>query len=165
MFDLKPISHDAIPEALEKVERYRLLNEPAQAESICLDILRIEPDNQKALVMMLLSVTDQLGSGGAASRAKTIVSRLTSEYERAYFSGIICERTARALLDQNSPGAAFSSYNGFLEAMEWYEKAEAIRPAGNDDAVLRWNTCVRTLQKNPTLRPRPEEAFEPVLGE
>ena len=58
-----------------------------------------------------------------------------------------------------------SSYDGFREAMEWYEKAEALRPAGNDDALLRWNTCVRTLQKNPSLRPRPEEAFEPVLGE
>ena len=27
------------------VERYRLLNEPRQAESICLDVLRIDPAN------------------------------------------------------------------------------------------------------------------------
>jgi succinate dehydrogenase / fumarate reductase iron-sulfur subunit len=158
MFELKP-------KALEKVERYRLLNEPAQAESICLDILRIDPDNQKALVMLLLALTDQLGSGGVATRARAAVSRLKSEYERAYYTGIICERSARAELDHGVPGAAFSSYNGFREAMEWYEKAESLRPPGNDDAVLRWNTCVRTLQKNPSLRPRPEEAFEPVLGE
>jgi tetratricopeptide (TPR) repeat protein len=165
MFELKPISHDAISVALEKAERYRLLNEPAQAESICLDILRIDPDNQKALVMMLLALTDQLGSGGAATRARTVVSRLKGEYERAYYTGIICERSARASFDNGSPGAAFSSYDLFREAMEWYEKAEALRPPGNDDAVLRWNTCVRTLQKNPSLRPRPEESFEPVLGE
>src|SRR4051795_12559428 len=166
MFDLKPISHDAIPDALEEVARYRLLNEPAQAESICLDILRIDHENQKALVMLLLSLTDQLGTGGGvAGRAKAVISRLKNEYERAYYNGILAERAARASLDHGVPGAAFSSYDGFREAMEWYEKAEALRPPGNDDALLRWNTCVRTLQKNPSLRPRPEEAFEPVLGE
>jgi hypothetical protein len=29
--------------------------------------------------------------------------------------------------------------------MESYEKAAAVRPTGNDDAILRWNTCVRLL--------------------
>lgn len=165
MFELKPISGGAIPEALEKVERYRLLNEPALAESICLDILRIDPDNQQALVMLLLALTDQLGSGSAASQARAVVPRLKGEYDRAYYSGIISERVAKALLDHSGPGAAFSAYNGFREAMEWYEKAEALRPPGNDDAMLRWNTCVRILKKHPNLRPRPEESFEPVLGE
>src|SRR6266496_5947017 len=32
---LKPISRAAIPRALERAERYRLLSEPEQAESIC----------------------------------------------------------------------------------------------------------------------------------
>ena len=59
MFDLKPLNPDAIPKALQKAERYRLLNEPEEAESICLDILAIEPDNQQALVMLLLAQTDQ----------------------------------------------------------------------------------------------------------
>jgi tetratricopeptide (TPR) repeat protein len=165
MFELKPISREAIPEALEKVERYRLLNEPAQAESICLDILRIDPDNQKALIMLLLALTEQLGAGASASQARSVIPRLRSEYDRAYFSGIVSERTARAQLEQGVPDAVFCSYDGFREAMEWYEKAETLRPPGNDDAVLRWNTCVRTLQNNPSLRPRPEESFEPVLGE
>src|SRR5262245_41959958 len=120
MFQLKPISAAAIPEALEKVERYRLLNEPAQAESICLDILSIDPDNQKALVMLLLSLTDQFGSGGAASHARSVISKLKSEYDRAYYSGIICERAARALLEYGAPGSAFDSYDGLREAMEWY---------------------------------------------
>ena len=165
MFDLKPISKEAIPEALEKAVRYRLLNEPAEAESICLDILRIDFDNQEALVTMLLALTDQLGSAATASRAKAVASRLKSEYDRAYYNGIICERAAKAHLDHGAPGAAFSTYDGLREAMEWYGKAEALRPPGNDDAVLRWNTCVRTLAKNPSLRPRPEESFEPILGE
>jgi hypothetical protein len=165
MFELKPISREAIPDALDKAVRYRLLNEPALAESICLDILRIDPNNQQALVTLLLSLTDQLGSGGAASQAKAVIPHLADEYDRAYYSGIISERTAKSLLDHASPGAAFGAYDGFREAMEWYEKAEALRPPGNDDAVLRWNTCVRILKKYPSLRPRPEESFEPVLGE
>jgi hypothetical protein len=49
--------------------------------------------------------------------------------------------------------------------MDCYEKAEAVRPAGNDDAILRWNACARVLMSNQTLRPRPDDAFEPVLGE
>ena len=39
MFELERISIDAVPAALEKAERYRLLNEPLMAESICLDVL------------------------------------------------------------------------------------------------------------------------------
>ena len=54
MFEPKPISRDAIPAALAKAERYRLLNEPGEAESICLDILQIEPANQEAIVTLLL---------------------------------------------------------------------------------------------------------------
>ena len=165
MFELKPISREAIPDALDKAVRYRLLNEPALAESICLDILRIDPNNQQALVTLLLSLTDQLGSGGAANEAKAVIPHLTDEYDRAYYSGIICERSAKSQLDHATPGAPFEAYDGFHEAMQWYEKAEALRPPGNDDAVLRWNTCVRILKKYPSLRPRPEESFEPVLGE
>ena len=57
-FDLKSISVESIPEALKKVERYRLLNEPTLAESICLDILAIVPDHQQALISLLLARTD-----------------------------------------------------------------------------------------------------------
>jgi len=50
MAELKRLHKDAIPAALEKAERYRLLNEPGEAESICLDILAVDPDNQRALI-------------------------------------------------------------------------------------------------------------------
>lgn len=164
-FDLKPISQPAIPEALEKVERYRLLNEPSQAESICLDILRVDPGNQQALVMLLLSLSDQFGQGVTAGQAREVLSRLQGDYDRAYYAGIICERTAHVHLRQASPGSTFSAYEGFRDAMKFYEQAEALRPAGNDDAILRWNTCARILMRDQSLRPRPEEAFEPVFGE
>ena len=70
MFELKPLSPDAIPQALEKAHHYRLLNEPAEAESICLDVLEIDPDNQQALVTLLLALTDRLTKGYAIGARK-----------------------------------------------------------------------------------------------
>ena len=164
-FQLKPISKDGIAEALQKAERYRLLAEPSLAESICLDVLHIDAENQEALVMLLLALTDQFGHGAAPAKAREVLPRLKSEYEREYYAGIIWERSAHAQLRKGSPNAAFTAYDGFRQAMECYEKAEAVHPPGNDDAILRWNTCARILMRNPNLRPRPDEAYEPVLGE
>jgi hypothetical protein len=164
-FELKSISREGIPEALEKVERYRLLNEPAQAESICLDVLRIDPENQQALIMLLLALTDQFGIGVMLSKAREVLPKIRGEYECAYYEGIIWERLAHSQLRQASPNSAFSAYESFRRAMQSYEKAETHRPAGNDDAILRWNTCARILMRNANLRPRPDEAPEAVLSE
>ncbi len=165
MFELKPLHKEAVPAALAKAERYRLLNEPGQAESICLDVLRIDPDNQPALIMLLLALTDlvEQGKTEAVLQAREVLGRVHEPYERAYYAGIICERRARAQLSRGSPGSGFVAYDWFHEAMGWYEKAEAIRPPGNDDAILRWNTCARIITSNPDLRPRPEESFEHPL--
>jgi hypothetical protein len=165
MFELKPISAAAVPEALEKAMRYRLLNEPFQAESICLDILRIEPENQEALAVLLLSRTDQFGEGVSRRKAHEVIEKLTNPYDREYFSGMTCERWAEWLIHQGSPGAGFTAHSFFLDAMQHYERAEAIRPIGNDDAILRWNTCARLLMRNPEVRPRPTEAFEPAFDD
>ena len=164
-FELKAISPAGISEALEKAERYRLLNEPSLAESICLDVLRIDPENQAALVMLLLALTDQFGHGVAPGRARELLPRLKSDYERSYYTGIIWERTAHAQLRKGSPNAVFTAHDAFRQAMESYEKAEAVHPPANDDAILRWNTCARVLMRNPNLRPRPDEQYEPVMGE
>ena len=163
MFELKPISPEAVPVALAKAERYRLLNEPWQAESICRDILRIEPKHHQALVMLLLALTDQFGKGVSAVQAREILARLEGGYERAYYAGIICERWADALLRKGSPGVGFTAYENLREAMFHYEQAEQLRPEGNDDALLRWNTCARILMRNSDLRPRGAEIFEPAL--
>ena len=66
-FELKTLSPEAVPRALEKAERYRLLNEPGEAESICLDALDVEPDNQEALVTLLLALTDQFDTDAASA--------------------------------------------------------------------------------------------------
>ena len=161
MFELKRLSEEAIPAALEKALRYRLLNEPAEAESICQDILCIDPENQQALVVLLLALTDRFGKGYAlaVTQAQEVLSRLRDAYERAYYAGIICERRAKAQLNQSHPGSAHDAYEFLREAMNWYEKAETLHPAKNDDALLHWNTCARIIMGN-QLAPRPEEKFE-----
>jgi hypothetical protein len=164
-FQLKPISRAAVGEALEKAKRYRLLNEPSLAESICLDVLEVEPDNQRALVTLLLAITDQFGHGAAAVRARELLPRLRSDYEQQYYAGIVWERSAHAQLRKAAPTASFSAYDAFLQAMLCYERAIELQPAGNDDAILRWNTCARILMRNANLRPKQDEAFEPVMGE
>jgi hypothetical protein len=167
MYQLKPLSRDAIQPALARAERYRLLNEPIEAESICRDVLEVDPNHQQALVMLLLALTDQFGdhASGAAQEADEVLRRLGNDYERAYYSGIVRERRAKALLDRGGPGAASSVYEWLREAMSWYERAEALRPAGNDEAILRWNTCARILMRHPRLEQAGEERPEPQLLE
>jgi len=164
-FDPKPISPDSVPAALDKAHRYRLLNEPAAAESICLDVLAVEAENQQALETLLLAITDQFEHEHAAGvrRARELVPRLDDEYKRQYYAGIICERAAEDQLHRLSRttahGAAQSAYSSFRDAMEHYERAESLRPTGNDEAILRWNTCARILSRNPILAPAPKEEY------
>jgi hypothetical protein len=167
MFELKPLSKEALTSALEKAERYRLLNEPWEAGSICRDILEADPENQEARIVLLLSLTDQFRTDGGANaksmaRAREVVEGLSGKYERAYYSGIICERKAKVILARSGPGSGAVTYDWLRRAMEWYEKAEALQPPGNDDAVLRWNTCARIIMQDESLRPeegRPVAAF------
>lgn len=164
MTELKRLSRDAIPGALEKAERYRLLNEPGEAESICLDVLTAEPGNQRAIITLLLAITDRFSKGYGVSdtHAKELLARIEGDYDKAYYSGILAERRAKAQLARGTPGSAHLAYEGFREAMHWFEKAEAIRPSGNDDALLRWNTCMRMIARN-QLAAREEERFEQPL--
>jgi hypothetical protein len=165
MFNLKPLSKDAIESALAKAERYRLLNEPDEAESICLDVLDVDPDNQPAKVMLLLALSDQCGeAAGAALRAQQLAGSLQNEYERCYFSGLVAERRARAHLKRGG-AAPHGVYDWLMDALDYFERAEKVRPAGNDDAILRWNTCVRILQKHPELRPSADMREEPLFLE
>jgi hypothetical protein len=164
-FELKRISSESIAEALAKVERYRLLNEPNLAESICLDILSIAPHNQEALIALLLARTDQFGGGATPAGARELLGRIVSDYDRAYYGGIVWEREAHAHLRQGRPSSASAAYHALRKAMELYEVAEAARTPGNDDAILRWNTCARIIMKDPAVRPLPFEEREPIMNE
>jgi hypothetical protein len=162
MSDLKSLHKDAIPAALEKAERYRLLNEPGEAESICLDILHVDPENEQAIITLLLALTDRFekGYGVSDTQTKELLARMKSDYDRAYYSGIVAERRAKMKLRQNLPSCRFQAYDLLREAMTWFEKAEAIRPPGHDDAILRWNTCTRIIGRNNLVSREPEERIE-----
>ena len=162
-FSLKRISTDAIARAVERAEHYRLLNDPEQAESICLDILAVDAGNEPARITLILSLTDQfrrgVGSHGVR-RAKEHVGKLSGDYERAYYEGLVAERQGRAHLLHGGMQRAFA-YEGLYEAMQHYEQADALKPAGVDDAILRWNACVRTIERE-SLQPRRDEPELPL---
>ena len=140
---------------MEKAKHYRLLNEPGAAESICLDVLAVDAENQEAIVLLVLAMSDRLARGYAVgdSRIQDYLAQITDEYRRAYYTGIVYERRAKAVLKQETHGADSAAYELFRQAMQWFEKAEAMRPAGNDDAILRWNGCARIIMRN-KLEPR-----------
>ena len=166
MFELKTLSPEAVPRALAKAERYRLLNEPGEAESICLDVVAVDPMNQDAIAMLLLAITDQFETDATrVEEARSIVGRLASDYERAYYRGIICERRAKALLMQGTPRGGARAYEWLRDAMECYEKAEELRPPNNDDPLLRWNACARLIMSDHHVAPMSEEPHEPLLSE
>lgn len=155
-FELKSISEESIPDAIAKVERYRLLNEPALAESICLDILAIVPDQQQALVSLLLALTDQFHANPHPKAALQVLEQVKGDYEQAYYAGIIWERLGHARIRHAVPGAGISAYHALQDAMAHYEAATKLAPHGNDDAILRWNTCARTIMQNPNIHPAAE---------
>jgi hypothetical protein len=159
MFSLKPLSREAIPGALEKAHRYRLLNEPLEAESICRDVLAVDADHQEAIRSLLLSLTDQFQGRlhPCFDQARETLARLADDYSRSYYGGIVCERRAKAHLQRGGPHAGLIAYDWLLQAMERYEQAADRRAAGNDDALLRYNTCVRLIESNSALKPTPED--------
>jgi hypothetical protein len=166
MFTLKPISFDSIDGALAKAERYRLLNEPSEAESICRDILEIDPTNRQAQISLILALTDEIPAEASSfTRAMERISHLETAYDRAYYSGIAWERRAKALFNSKGPGSSGYMYDWIAKALQFFEEAEALRPAGNDSSILRWNACVRFLGRHKDLAPRTEPAPEPILSE
>jgi len=143
MVHLKRIPSDGIDTALEKAAHYRLLNEPLHAESICLDVLEIEPHNQRALITLLLALTDQFPTKlyGAFQDAEKLIPNLTSDYDRLYYEGIVNERWASTQQERGTASKSLVTWIG--RAMRCYERAEELSDGKNPDPILRWNTCVR----------------------
>jgi hypothetical protein len=159
-YELKRISNAGIAEAISKAELYRSLNEPEEAESICRDILAIEPQHQLALRLLGLALTDQF-TGGPSDRdreAEEVFQQLSSPYERLYYTGIVYERRAKAQLHAGQPPYTVRSL--FEHALRSFAAAEVIRPEGNDDTILRWNRCVRLLQTPSFVWDQESAAFE-----
>jgi tetratricopeptide (TPR) repeat protein len=168
MFELKTLSPEAVPAALQKALRYRMLNEPEQAASICEDVLHIDPDNQEAVSMWILALTDGFGGPRPVppKAAHDLLPRLSDPYEREYYAGIIWERAAIARLRSNVARSGMDAFDHFRQALRCFERAEALRPPGNDDALLRWNSCARMILNHPDIVPVEEvEEVAANLGE
>ncbi|MEW6322614.1 MAG: hypothetical protein AB1635_16195 [Acidobacteriota bacterium] len=168
MSALKPLHVEAIPSALAKAERYRLLNEPEQAESICEDVLAADPSNQQATITLILSLTDQFKQAEreVVGRCQDMLKRLEAPYDKAYYTGIVHERRARALLARGAAGATRSAGEWLRSAMQWFEQADGLRPEGNDDARLRWNACARLLSRHgEAMAPASDAREEPLMLE
>ena len=165
MFEPKPISRESLQLALERAWRYRMLNEPHEAESICLDILAVDPGHQDARVTLILALTDQFPRQrkGLQSSAQAQLEQLTDEYSRLYYGGIILERVAKARFWRREPGSGPAVYQHLRQAMELFERAAALRTAGNDKALLRWNTCARLVNEHPEIRPDEEVRQQEML--
>jgi tetratricopeptide (TPR) repeat protein len=166
MADLKPISRQAIPAALEKANHYRLLNQPWQAESICRDILRTDPNNQKVIYTLVLAITDQFEEGKFKTNlanALEEVEQLDDPYQAEYCTGLIYERQALSAMKRQTPRAGYIAFDYIQRAMIHYENAEKIRPEMNDESVLRWNACMRFIQKNKLKQSPKEKGTQPFL--
>lgn len=166
-FEPKPLTPEGVDAALDKAKHYRLLNEPMHAESICLDILEVESSNQEAVVTLLLALTDQYDSqlGKRHARCQALLPLIADDYQRAYYSGMIAERRGIAHMRRGVPGSAHMAYEWMRDAMEQYETAMTMRPASDESAILRWNTCARIINNNPQLVPEPDQPYSPQIGE
>lgn len=162
MIELKVLSQKGIEAALEKAHRYRLLSEPMETESICRDVLQVDPENQQAVITLLLAITDQFGEGSTSNQARELLGKLKSEYDQWYYEGIIYERLGKAAIKRFSPPRMDDAYELLKEAMDRFENAEPLRPQGNDDAILRWNTCARVINRY-KLSPRMGDEAEQQL--
>jgi hypothetical protein len=144
--EFKTISKNGIAEALTKVQHYRYLNQAEEAESICRDILAADPENQMALRQLGLAITDQF-TGQNSDRfneAHSCFDKLSNAYERSYYLGIVNERRAKAQMRAGHHLRTLRT--SFEDALHYYDEAEKIRPQGNDEAILRWNRCLRLMQ-------------------
>lgn len=165
MFELKSMSKSNISAALEKARCYRFLNEPMEAESICLDILDVDPKNQQAIITLILALTDQFRweLSKTFARAKELLTQLNAKFHQIYYEGIVYERRAKTHLRRGEPGSEQMAYEWFRKAMEKYEQAIDMSPTGNEDAILRWNACARLIMRHPGLVPSTHDPGEIML--
>ena len=128
-YKVKRISTAGIAEAISKAELYRSLNEPEEAESICRDILTIEPQHQLALRLLGLALTDQFTGRGSDRYRETegIFRQLQDPYERLYYIGILQERRAKAQLNAGQqPHTLVALFDQALKSFAEAEKMSAM---------------------------------------
>lgn len=163
MTSLRPLQSDAVAAALDLARKYRAQSEPLQAESVCLDVLEADPGNQEAIQVLLLALTDQFthSSPPDLGRVRALIPQIEGEYQRLFYSGLVAERRATSLVtNPQIRGSGFLAYDLLQSAMAFYSQAQEVAEAGNPEAALRLNACVRILERNPRIQPDPNEHAE-----
>ena len=142
-YRVKRISTAGIAEAIAKAELYRSLSEPEEAESICRDILTIEPQHQLALRLLGLPDRSVHRSWVRSYReAEEIFQQLN---DRMNGTTTLGSRTSDARKRSSKPGNCLLTVQA-LRTGSYLSQRLRNSPAENDDAILRWNRCVRLLQ-------------------
>lgn len=157
--ELKSLNGHDLDQAQRKAEKYRDLNQPDETDSICRDILAVNPQHQAALRSLGLSLTDRYDGDGMQlhREALAVFGKLESAYERTYYAGIAWERYGKSQLAQGiGPGA----HHAFHRALHLFEEAEDLTEKENPDPILRWNRVVRELTTHPLLRFEEERSPE-----
>lgn len=166
MIELKTLTRGAIPSALEMARQYRSIGEPDEAESICHDILAVDPENQDALITLILSLTDRFSDDGVADafeKARETVNRLSDQYCKSYYSGIVFERRAKHHFRNGSPGSGRLAYDWYVKALFAFNDALSSCDPNNQDAALRWNACARFINGHPHLKPQDKSEPDMLL--
>src|SRR5207248_9177566 len=96
--------------------------------------------------------------------AEEVLPLIEGEYERAYYAGLIWERQGHAHLRHHELFSHANTYHAVREAMKQYDRAEALRPHGNDDAILLWIACAAVLMHNPEILHLSDARFQPIRG-
>ncbi|MBN4077624.1 hypothetical protein JYT25_00580 [bacterium AH-315-C20] len=150
MTQLKELHKESIPKAVERAKHYRLLNDPWQAESICRDILQVDPDNEDAILILILALTDQFGTNthktASTKESYELAKRLKTQYKQLYYRGLIEEHLGKAALLRDTPRVKYIAYEFYRNAMDWYTDAAEFHPEDNEESILRWNACVRAIR-------------------
>jgi len=128
-------------------------------------VLTVAPGDREATITLLLSLTDQFTSprGSRVREATKLVETLEDEYDRIYYAGMVCERRGLASLTKAGPGSGPIAYDWLRRAMDHYQNADEVGPDGNEEALLRWNTCVRVIMREAQIRPLPDDPSPTML--
>jgi len=148
--ELKRLPASSLQAAVAKAAHYRDLNQPEEAESICHDVLSVDPAHPDALKILGLALTDRFATGhvGLLEEAVRVFEHLPDAYQRTYHLGVAWERAAKAHLERHEIHSAAAA---FENALKFFEEAEGLRP-DLPDPLLRWNRCIRLVSTNARLR-------------
>ena len=129
-----------------------------ETESICLDILELDPNHRSTLDLLLRCRIELLKKGlpQSVARAQELIPQLDSDFDQAFYSGMIREAQARYLLEKRGRATSGVAYSWFRHAMDDFAAASNL-DAGRVEPKLHWNACLRTLENNPQCVPPPED--------